>query len=190
MPRYLPEHVRQERDKMFATGKLWCNGCNSYLHVNRFGPLKGDRSNYGYNYKCRHCRRERARQTGEIKEQRLKKKNKFRKNKSYYVELFGGKCARCGFSDSWWALEFHHVFPSGKKYTPSRVVSLNDTETALKELDKCVLICSNCHRTYGKTWEADFNKIKIGYVISTVRLIKTCISVDEDIRPVNQLKMF
>lgn len=165
MGKKLSKHTRTERDAKFAEGKVWCNECCRYLHVNQFSPMRGDNSNYGYVYKCYHCRRQVARASGYVEFQAKKARNRFRSNKLHFVEMFGGECLRCGFSDSFWALEFHHVFPSEKSFTPSQVISLNNRDKALEELDKCIMICSNCHKTYKKTWDAKFKKAEYGYII-------------------------
>lgn len=64
--------------------------------------------------------------------------------KQLAVEYKGGSCEKCGYNKCIGALQFHHV--NGKKefgighkgYTRSWDVVKN-------ELDKCVLLCSNCH---------------------------------------------
>ena len=59
------------------------------------------------------------------------------------VEYKGGKCLLCGYSRSPWALVFHHVDPSQKDFSiSSRSVSWDRVKN---ELDKCVLLCQNCH---------------------------------------------
>lgn len=68
-----------------------------------------------------------------------------KKTKQLAVNYKGGKCSNCGYSKCIAALEFHHVDPNtkDKDYFNSRG-GLTD---ALKiELDKCVLLCANCHR--------------------------------------------
>ena len=55
------------------------------------------------------------------------------------VEYKGGCCIRCGYNKSYVALEFHHKDPnskSGKSWSLDRLK---------KEVDKCILVCSNCH---------------------------------------------
>ena len=61
------------------------------------------------------------------------------------IEYKGGRCALCGYSKCRAALEFHHVDPTEKEFTPSR--GYKNTWVKLKlELDKCILVCANCHR--------------------------------------------
>lgn len=60
------------------------------------------------------------------------------------VELAGGKCVRCGYNKCIAALEFHHRDPDAKELSLSKVRSL--TPKILAEVEKCDLVCSNCHR--------------------------------------------
>lgn len=63
------------------------------------------------------------------------------------IELFGDKCTVCGYNRCYAALEFHHVDPSVKEYSPSKLLNNYSTlDKLLKEVEKCVLLCSNCHR--------------------------------------------
>lgn len=59
------------------------------------------------------------------------------------VALKGGKCCICGYSKSIRALHFHHVDPTTKKFTLSH--GIHAWATVLAELEKCILVCSNCH---------------------------------------------
>lgn len=51
-------------------------------------------------------------------------------------------CTVCGETEPW-VLDMHHLDPSEKEANPARSATL---KTFLKEADKCVLLCSNCHR--------------------------------------------
>ena len=68
-----------------------------------------------------------------------------KKNKERAIEYKGGKCEFCGYSKCKSALEFHHINPKEKVFTPSK--NMNKSWEKLKEeLDKCLLVCANCHR--------------------------------------------
>ena len=81
----------------------------------------------------------------------LKRKNylhvkKYRSNlKEKLVEYKGGKCEVCGYNKCIEALEFHHLDPSEKEFGVSSYSSLS-FDKAKKEVDKCILVCANCHR--------------------------------------------
>ena len=66
-----------------------------------------------------------------------------RKNKEIMVEYKGGGCLSCGYSACLGALDFHHVDPSKKEFQISG--STRSLEKAKPELDKCILVCRNCH---------------------------------------------
>ena len=60
------------------------------------------------------------------------------------IEYKGGKCCRCGYDKCDRALEFHHINPNEKDFSISR--SMDKGINKLKEeVDKCILVCSNCH---------------------------------------------
>jgi DNA-binding CsgD family transcriptional regulator len=72
-------------------------------------------------------------------------KNRRNKLKEMAVEYLGGKCVKCGYNECIWALEFHHKDPNEKDFTISTYTTLG-WEKLKKELDKCELRCSNCHK--------------------------------------------
>lgn len=68
-----------------------------------------------------------------------------RKIKNAAVNYKGGKCENCGYDKYIGALEFHHLDPTKKDFNISHYASKN-FEKIKNELDKCKLLCSNCHR--------------------------------------------
>jgi hypothetical protein len=62
------------------------------------------------------------------------------------VEYKGNKCELCGYSKCIVALEFHHRNPKKKEFSLSTNRMYHAWATVKKELDKCILVCSNCHR--------------------------------------------
>lgn len=85
---------------------------------------------------------------------KYQKNNKLKineKNNLYYQKrkhiLQGLKingCAICGYGKNYAALEFHHVNPRDKNYG----ININTVvkKSITKELNKCILLCANCHR--------------------------------------------
>lgn len=53
-------------------------------------------------------------------------------------------CAVCGYKKSAVALEFHHTDPSTKLF-PVANVGGRSFDSILMEIEKCVVLCSNCH---------------------------------------------
>lgn len=61
------------------------------------------------------------------------------------VQYKGGKCQDCGYDECEEAMEFHHLDPSQKSFSISGKYNLS-WEKLKEELDKCILLCSNCHK--------------------------------------------
>lgn len=60
-------------------------------------------------------------------------------------EYKGGKCIICEYSKSSRALVFHHLNPEEKDFGLSSRGLTRSWERIKQELDKCVLLCANCH---------------------------------------------
>jgi hypothetical protein len=76
---------------------------------------------------------------------RTTNRNKARDLKIKCVEYKGGKCEVCGYSHCLGALEFHHLDPEQKDFTISTKQLTANFEKLKPELDKCSLLCKNCH---------------------------------------------
>ena len=57
-------------------------------------------------------------------------------------------CARCGFNEHPVALEFDHIDPSKKSKTVSQLVKKGVMKNIISEIEKCQVLCSNCHRIH------------------------------------------
>src|SRR5690606_25807547 len=55
----------------------------------------------------------------------------------------GNKCEKCGYSNPT-ALHFHHREPEKKLFMISKAIG-KTLDLIQEELDKCDLICANCH---------------------------------------------
>ena len=67
--------------------------------------------------------------------------------KKALVKYKGGKCSICGYNKSLNALHFHHLDSSMKDFEVADAYSNGqfDMEKMRKEVDKCILVCANCH---------------------------------------------
>jgi hypothetical protein len=72
-------------------------------------------------------------------------RDKNRSNKIRAVEYKGGKCENCGGEFHPSVFDFHHVNPQEKEFRISQLMRYT-WEKQKVELDKCVLLCANCHR--------------------------------------------
>jgi predicted nucleic acid-binding Zn ribbon protein/exonuclease VII small subunit len=62
------------------------------------------------------------------------------------VKVTGGRCAICGYDKNLAALTFHHTDLDKKDFKlDMRSMSNRSLETVLTELEKCILLCQNCH---------------------------------------------
>jgi predicted HNH restriction endonuclease len=77
------------------------------------------------------------------------------RRKLWAIRYKGGCCQKCGYDKCIGALDFHHIDPSTKEagWTLMRKMS---RENMVKELDKCILVCSNCHREIHYTQTPEF----------------------------------
>lgn len=67
-----------------------------------------------------------------------------KRTKEKLVKYKGGKCERCEYNKCINALEFHHLDPNEKDFQIGG--KSWSFERLKKEVDKCILVCSNCHR--------------------------------------------
>lgn len=85
---------------------------------------------------CDSCRRQRN----------IDRTTQYRRDlKKRAIEHLGGSCVRCGYNKSTHALEFHHRDSLEKDFTISAYANLS-WRRVVKEIDKCDLLCANCHR--------------------------------------------
>ncbi len=79
------------------------------------------------------------------KEKVIERKNAIKK---WFKEIKGQlRCEQCGENHPA-CLEFHHLNPSEKEINLSEAVAIKgwSKNKILDEIDKCVVLCSNCHR--------------------------------------------
>lgn len=67
------------------------------------------------------------------------------RTKKRAVTYKGGKCEHCGYSKSVWALVFHHLDPTQKEFAVGGDGATKAWSKVQQEIDKCMLLCMNCH---------------------------------------------
>jgi transcription elongation factor Elf1 len=78
-----------------------------------------------------------------------------------YKSLLG--CCVCGEKDSA-CLDFHHTGSDEKKFSIGKVTTrVHDWSVVMAEIEKCVLLCSNCHRKYHAGHLSLPTRVGIGY---------------------------
>jgi len=123
-----------------------CRSCMKDLPVSDFTVLtRLKKSGVKYNCDCKLCRSSLRREQA-------------RRVKAEAVKYKGGACNDCNQVVHQAAFEFHHIDPASKaEKSPTSKVRKEPThflqdcknglnDKAKQELDKCVLLCANCHR--------------------------------------------
>lgn len=148
--------ISEELGKSLTTIRYWCKKYNIKSKFKTFSEQ--GKKEYGKSRYCPRCKQDceidnfysrRGKKHSSVyckkctKEQSVER---IRDLKEKMVEYKGGKCSRCGYKKYMGALEFHHINPSEKDFTPSQLKSYKLNDRVKKELDKCILVCANCHR--------------------------------------------
>ena len=82
-----------------------------------------------------------------------------KKIKVLAVQYKGGSCSLCGYKRYVGALEFHHLKNKTKDFGLSLSGLTRSWAKTKKELNKCILVCANCHREiHGKLIKIKFKK--------------------------------
>ena len=85
----------------------------------------------------------------EIKQYNQKKISKKNLIVEFWKNELGGKCKKCNESRLH-VLDFHHLEENSKRTTVSELVQRfgNNNPLIKQEVEKCILLCSNCHRDF------------------------------------------
>ena len=69
-------------------------------------------------------------------------KKRYHKALSEAKEQLGGKCVKCGTTEG---LQFDHIHPKDKSFAITKQLLMSDRKKFKEELDKCQLLCCDCH---------------------------------------------
>ncbi len=128
-----------------------CSTCQEEKEESEFSfksKIKGIKHSH-----CKSC------QSNKVKKHYIKNKDKYKqkalKNNFLYAsrnQNFANEykkqlgCRICPEKESC-ALDFHHINPHDKEKTVSVMIhSAHSIDSLMKEIRKCVVLCSNCHR--------------------------------------------
>ena len=126
-----------------------CGNCKEELPATEeYFSLKQLKTKTIFQWQCRKCQKEYRKLHYENNKAKYIEKAKKYREKS--VEEFTEfkktlKCSKCG-ENRWWVLDFHHINPNEKDRELSNLIRAASKEKIKKELDKCIVLCSNCHR--------------------------------------------
>ncbi len=151
-----------------STRNHWCKNCSSvvrkeYYLNNKERVLKEFKISYlknkekylkrskEYKRKIRAISREKDHQYCIKNREIINKRTKTHafKQKVKWLILFREKgltkCFVCGYSKCFDALHFHHKNPKDKKFNIGWIMKSPISKEKMEELDKCILVCANCH---------------------------------------------
>lgn len=106
---------------------------------------------YNREYRKIHKERDREKKALRMVKSRAEKKQKA-------VDYMGNKCLDCQQSFPNCCYDFHHLDPTKKDLSLAQLVGSRSWERILVELEKCVMLCSNCHRV--RHWKENLEKRK------------------------------
>jgi len=131
--------------KELPTEKI-CSKCEQKLSIVDFGvhKRKRDQKYFIFSY-CKKC------DSGRL----IAKK---RQIKQKAVKYKGGRCEICGYRRSLRSLHFHHKDPQKKEFAISRMTKISESKLKA-ELDKCVLLCGNCHGEVHEEIDGESTKV-------------------------------
>lgn len=108
----------------------YCPSCKKQCNIEDFYQRRGKPNDSTY---CKKCTS-------------VQTLNRMQKLKKQMVDYKGGCCSICGYNKYVGALEFHHLNPKEKDFNLAHMKKYTFNDKVKNELDKCVLVCSNCHR--------------------------------------------
>lgn len=122
-----------------------CKSCKIIKPLEEFNKNKSCRE--GRTGTCKFCTsRKRDLWYAANRDRRQEQANtRNRECKLSIVKHFGGKCLDCNGTFPPCVYEFHHIDPSQKDVNPSQAIAYGE-ERMWRELNKCVMLCANCHR--------------------------------------------
>ena len=127
-----------------------CTACNEIKLRDDFylNWVKRDQK-YRIGHECRCCTNTRNKKNPHPKEYYVLARHKRKMRSLLYL---GNKCLGCGFcvdDENYYAFDFHHIDPTQRSVAVGSGLNLLVSwENLTKELNKCVLLCSNCHRIF------------------------------------------
>lgn len=111
-----------------------CSDCGGLKPTTEF--YWKDKKHTTLNSKCKHCSNKRM---ADLRRERYERIQEYKTQKG---------CKVCGETRHW-VLDLHHRDEDTKEYTISNMLRKNMSwENILAELEKCDVLCANCHRDW------------------------------------------
>ena len=111
----------------------------------------------GFCWQCKVCDVLKRKKPAALEIRKFKIAETRKTNKLRAIKHLGGACKKCNGVFHHASFDFHHIKVGSKEKEPSKLMR-GLWENIVKEIDKCVLLCSNCHREVHATKDKDFIK--------------------------------
>lgn len=123
-----------------------CSTCGEVKNITEFNKNKSTKD--GLQKQCKSCRKtQQKKYYSSHKSDVIKRAKEHRSHTMAKWNKFKSKleCQVCGENHPP-CLEFHHLDPSEKDFEISQKCRDMTFEKILKEVEKCAILCANCHR--------------------------------------------
>jgi hypothetical protein len=131
-------------DPLFEVGSKICCTCKVLKPLTEFNRLK--KAKDGRQYSCRDCNKAYHYAHWDRHMAQIRRRSRERKaaNQAFIIEyLKTHPCVDCGETDLL-VLEFDHL--RDKKENISRLIATHELKWLKEEIEKCDVVCANCHR--------------------------------------------
>ena len=141
----VPNLAYIEGKKRNLKNRKYCFDCSPFGQHNT-RKLHDPSSANTPNYECRICKKNyqggHRQSKGICSSCRVSESR--RNKKTELIDYKGGKCVICNYDKCQQVLQFHHKNPNEKEFALANASTL-DLEKLKIEVDKCILVCANCH---------------------------------------------
>lgn len=129
-----------------------CKRCSELKSISLFSPdwYSPKRKSPKKASYCKQCMKEYQREKyGKWKDRvywNSKERQRYQRYKLEAIQRMGGKCADCKQEYPMAVYDFHHLDPTVKEHPPASVFQKKWATVESEIINKCVLLCANCHR--------------------------------------------
>ena len=127
-----------------------CSKCHKILSFDNF-RWKNKSQNKKHSW-CKNCEKEADKkhyQESIDRRLHVRATANFQKQRNAYMIIQAKEkgCQKCGEKRQY-VLDFHHLDPSIKIDTIAHMLKSSSAEALEQEINKCILLCANCHREF------------------------------------------
>lgn len=123
-----------------------CSHCKMEKEIEEFSWA--NKAKRLYQHRCKTCQAlfvHNHYKTHRDRYDEVRDKNRERYRKEYDAYRITLKCSNCG-DPRWYILDHHHVNPDDKYLGINSMRGFYPLTTIMKEIEKCIVLCANCHR--------------------------------------------